>query len=551
MIGQEDNALAKHVIDRRSELQKHWSQRSPELNAIAQIYRPERQGFTGQGKNDLNLHKQFSSAGLVAAGNATASLYSTLSNPANRWLEASSGDDDLDKFDTVAAWNDIVSRRMLASFGASMSNYYNSAVSWVGDVVALGSGVMVSDAAQGKRRFRDTCVCLTDCVFGTDSWGEVNELIVVRRLTAVNAAREFGVKTLPEKLRDKAANGDNSDTFEFLQAIQINDDFTPNMFGVKGKPWVSTHVSVEGCTVVKQGGMTEQSFAVPRWMTDGQSALGRGLGYLNLAAGLKLQAQERDNLQAGALAARPPLATIGTKAMRNMAQLSPGKFLHGGMLPNGTQGVKPVFTHQGMPVTLEMVNSTKDEIENGWHAALLSLVGRTGLGNLEVIERQEERLRLQAPFMGRLQTEGLTPLLERRFALLWRAGQIPPPPPELKGRPLVMKFTSVAARAQRAEEGVATARLLEDTYKLAERHPDPQQVWDNVDIDGAYDVLAEARGVPRRALRTDKEIEKLRADRAKEAEAANAMATAAQGASIGKDMAAAAPAMDQLAGMMQ
>lgn len=552
MLGQVDSALAKHVIDRFEELKQHRNAKADQLDMIGRVYQPNRQGFRGQTNDQWNLHGLFNSTTLTAASNATASLYSTLCNPANRWFQASSGDPDLDEFHSVKEWNDIVGRRMLASFGPAVSNFYQSAVIWVADNVVMGTGIMVSDEGQaqgGGRKIIDTCVGLADAVFGVDAWGLVDELIVERRLTPVQAARFYGAENLPEVIREKAIAGKQNEKQCYLQAIQPNDDFTPGKLGVKGKPYVSTHVAVEGRAVTRQGGMSEQNFAVPRWFTDSQNPWGSGLGYLNLASAVKLQVQERDNLQAGALAARPPIGTTGSKALRRDAKLAPGKFLHGAVSHTGQQLVRPIFTHQGLPVTIDMVRATKEEVENGWHAALLSLVGRTGLGNLEVIERTEERLRLLAPFLGRIQTEGLTPILERRFAMLWRAGQLPPPPKELKGQPLMMKFTSVAAMAQKAQEGVAVSRLLEDTYKLAASHPDPQSVWDNVDVDGSYQVLAEARGVPARAIRSREEKEAIRKGRAEQEQAAQAMAAAQQGAAIGKDVAAMGPMLEQAGGL--
>lgn len=549
MLGQENNSIAKFVIDRFAELKIYRSQRAPELDMIAKIYKPERQGFMGNSRNEWNLHKQFNSAGLQAQSNASASIYTTLANPANRWFQSSSGDDDLDKFHSVAAWHDTVTKRMLRSFSASMSNFYSSAVSWTGDCVALGSSIMVSDEGQGRLRFIDSCISPCDAVFGTDAWGQVNELILEHRLTAKQAARRYGAENLPEKIREQAVQESDEAKTVYYQAIQPNDEYTPGRLGTKGKPYLSTHVSVEGQAVVKQGGLSEANFSVPRWMADSDNPWGRGLGYLTLASGLKLQAQEKDNLQAGALAARPPIATTGTKALRNAAQLKAGMYLHGGITPNGQQSVKPIFTHQGLPVTLDMIRSTKEEVENGWHAQLLTLVGRTGMNNLEVMDRIEERLRLQAPFMGRMQTEGLTPILERRFAMLWRAGQIPPPPKELSNRPLEMKFTSVAALAQKAQEGVAMSRLLEDVYVLAKNHPDPEAVWDKVDEQGAIDVLAEARGVPRRGLRSEEDIKKRQQDRDEQRAQAAAMEQMAGGAAIAKDAAAAMPAIEQMGGL--
>ena len=52
----------------------------------------------------------------------------------------------------------------------------------------------------------------------------------------------------------------------------------------------------------------------------------------------------------------------------------------------------------------------------------------------EVLQRNEEKMRLLSPVLGRLQAELLQPLISRSFALLLRAGLLPPAPEELQGQ---------------------------------------------------------------------------------------------------------------------
>ena len=174
---------------------------------------------------------------------------------------------------------------------------------------------------------------------------------------------------------------------------------------------------------------------------------------------------------------------------------------------------------------------------------MLSLQSRTGLDRLEVIERQEERLRLHAPNIGRMQSEGIAILLERRFSLLWRARQLPPPPEVLRNQPLDMEYTSVAALAQKAQEGLAVSRILVDTAELASAHPDPEGVWDAVDTDYAQKVLVEARGAPERVMRSVEDIAARRQARAEQAQQAAALQAAQQGV----DIAAGAAAIEDAA----
>lgn len=545
-IGMAQHPLARLIFDRWAELKADRDQRAPEMEAVARIYRPDRQGFasgTADGRRDaVNLHDLFNSSTLIAARNMNANFYSTIANEANDWFQAVHPDPEMMERPAVKDYTDIVSRRMLRSFGPGLSTFYSAAVPWCADVSALGTGCLVSDEGRGRRRLIDTCVSPADFVFACGPDGMADELIVERWLTPVQAAREFGGDALPEKMRERAAQGKADTRYRFLQAVQPNDDYTPGRWGPTGRPYLSTHVCEEGMAVVKQGGLYEQNFAIPRWDTDGSNPWGRGLGYLTLASGRKLQAAARDNLAAGALMAKPPIGTVGTRALREGAKLSPGAFLHGAISHTGQRLMQPILAAQGLPVTAEMERQMKEEVESGWLAQLLTLANRTGLGPLEVIERTEERLRLFAPYTGRMQIEGLSMVLERRFKMLARAGQLPPPPDDLKGQPLEIRYTSVAALAQKASEGVATRRLVQDLTALAAAQPSPdaaQGVWDNANVDAIAAILADTGGAPARVLRTPEDREALRATRAQQAQMMQALAAAQQGAGAMKDMAGA------------
>jgi hypothetical protein len=266
------------------------------------------------------------------------------------------------------------------------------------------------------------------------------------------------------------------------------------------------------------------------------------MGYLNLASGRKLQAQTRDNLAAGALAARPPIGTTGKRAIPEGFQMAPGAFMHGAISHTGQQLARPIFTFNGLPITAEMAQQTREEVQHGWHAQLLTLVGRTGITSEESIQIMEERLRAMAPFLGRMQAEGHRYILERRFGLMLRAGQFPPIPPELKGQPLDMRFTSIAAQAARAQEGLQTTRLFQDVAALAAVQPDPQAqaaVWDKFDTDRYIDQMAEARGADLSVVRSDKDVAAIRAQRAQAAMAQQMLAAAPVIAGAAKDAAQA------------
>lgn len=552
-LGGINNPVATLLLDRFAELKADRDARAPELEAVARLYRPQRQGFRSQTakRDDYNLHELFNSTTLQSSTAFAAAVYQAINNTANDWFQATTFDQDLANWGPVKHWLARTSRRMLLSFSAGLSNFASSSVPWCADTAILGTGAMVCDEGMGRKRIIDTCLSPADFVFGVDADGEADELIAERWLTPKQAADYYGIDALPPTLREKAVQGRNTDRTQFIQSYALNSDWQPHAFGAAGKPWLVTHVSEEGKAVVKQGGTYEQPFAIPRFDVDGSNPWGHGMGYLNLASGRKLQAQERDNLTAGALAAKPVIGTTGKRAIPEGYQMAPGAYLHGAISHTGQRLAQPLFTFNGLPITAEMAKQTREEVQSGWHAQLLTFVGRTGLGHMEVIEIMEERLRAMAPFLGRMQTEGHRVVLERRFGMMFRARQFEPIPKELANQPLDIRFTSVAMQAAKAQEGLATARLFQDVAALASVQASPEaqaEVWDTFDHDAYVERMAEARGAALDVLRTPEQVAERRAQRAQAAQAAQMMAMAQQGAAAAKDGAAAMQMMQPQGG---
>ena len=129
----------------------------------------------------------------------------------------------------------------------------------------------------------------------------------------------------------------------------------------------------------------------------------------------------------------------------------------------------------------------------------------------QVLQLVQEMQRLLGPMLGRQQAELLEPMIERVFGILLRAGMLPPLPAALVGVPLRVDHVSPIARAQKAGDAQAVLRTLEAAEAMAVLDP---QVTDLIDPDAGLRLIAEANGVPAKALRGVEDVAMLRALRA-------------------------------------
>lgn len=452
-------------------------------------------GFRGAGLYD--------STPIYAAENLAAGFYGYLSSPAQRWFEFEHPDEELNRHRPVREWMETVSHITLKSFSEAQSSFYATVPQLFGDIAGFGMSCGFSVDVPGDRRFLDITIPLAEIFIDTNHYGEVDTLDRMYSMSARQMAQQFvprgeaPSKYLPEKVVQKL---DREPGFEFpvIHAVFPNEDYRPRALGWRGKPFVSMYICEEGKHVLQRGGYWEFPYETPRWAVAGGEKYGRGPAMNAMPDIRMLQAMVRTLIRRANREADPPILAPNEGHIRVMRNV-PGKITYGGMALNGAQLVRELTGQTNFSITLEMINSTRQAIKDAFFFSILQLVSRTGMTATEVMERNEEKMTLMGPNLGRIQTEFLTPRVTRRFNMLVRRGVLPPPPPELAGEDLVVAYKSPMAKAQKAALGHATVRFLEGAQGAMAL--DPQRVAARVDVDAVLDVLQDAFGAPAKTLR--------------------------------------------------
>lgn len=536
--------VAKAVIDRWEELYQERSRIHDEWTRISRLIRPLRKGFATSG--DPNAHHsrgRYSSAPLIAHANLQAGLYGTLTNPANDWMRLRTADPDLNESHDGKLWLDIASARVLASFRPAVSNFYQSVLPLYGDVTAFGTGIQYDEVRPAEQRFIDLTFSLAECVLVYDLGGDLIELLRKFKARARWIARHFGAENLPPKLVKAADDGDQTE-FDFLHALMPNDNYVPGGLGSRGRPILSVWIGIDDKWVIRESGFHEMPGYAPRWDVDARETYGRGAGYTALSSATLLNMLKEANIRGGQRAADPTILAPDERSLRKQVKIRPREVIYGGVTSGGRQRFHTLDNFSGTGLTHEMAQAEVEEIKDAFGWSLMQMVGRSGMTATEVVERRGEKLALIAPYMGNIQTGFLVPKVKRRFSLLWRMGQIPPPPPAMRGAPLEVEYQSAAALAQKAADGAATSRLLEDLAPLTQIDP---RYAARIDPDGVVSVLHEARGVPARVLRSVEEADEIMERQQQAAMAAQAVQLGREGAAALKDVAGARAAASEAA----
>ncbi len=532
----EEDPRADEAIARWDELKRDRAHFESDWEEMSRLIRPQRGGFVSADPGAARNEKALSSAPMIAQSNFASGLYGTMTNPANRWMSVAVSDPELAEFHSVKLWQNIVSDRILASFRPSISSFYSSAIQMFGDLSTFGNGAQYDEVRDGEGKILDVTLSLAEVVYDIDAFGRVVEVVRKFKITARAAVDMFGLDNLPKKVQDMAIKG-SRDKLDFFHHVQKNMDWQKGRIGPGGKLWASLYVCAEGRAVVRNSGYDEMPFHAPRWEVDTGQIYGRGPGSTALPSARVVNRMEETNLRAAMKAADPTLLAPDREAMPIDGVVRPGEVLYGGVNFQGQKMIHSLDNYGGTGLTIEMADRKMEDIRDAFHWSLMNLAGRTGITDLEALDRQEANMRLMAPHMGRVQEEYLAPKIARRFNLLWRAGQLPPPPPELKeGVGLEARYESAAAQAQRSAEGASVIRLVNDLAPLAQIKP---RLMDRLSADDLVETLHEARGVPSRVLLSREAADKIGEQRAQQEQNQQAMEMAQAGGGVMKDMAQA------------
>jgi hypothetical protein len=535
---------ADDLIRRQEDLAAERRNFESQWQEIAELTNPMRAEFTTTRiPGEKRTAKIFDGTAGLAAENLAAGLWGMITNSANAWFALRHPDPALNERHEVKLWLDEATRRLRDAFAANGQRFYARVVDLYSDLVSFGTGVFYVDEIAADGRLFFSCRHLAECFIAESDQEQVDTVFRRFQWTARQALQRW-----PDGLSQpilRAAEKEPERRFPFLHAVVPSGELGTSRKTGGGRKFASVYIDVEGRSVLGQGGYYEFPYQVPRWSSRSRAVYGDGPGMLALADVKMINAMSRTTIVAAQKAADPPLLAPDEAAVRGV-RTSPGGIIYGGVGPDGRVLYHPLVTGANINLGLEMEEQRRNAIREAFHFSLMMMVARPNQTATEVLARQEEKLRLMGPHLGRIQSEFLDPLITRVFGLMVRAGRLPPAPRSLQERPgLRVEYVSPLARAQKASEGAAIVRALEALGPLAQAKPD---ILDNFDEDAYARELADAFGMPSRLLRDPREVLTRRAQRQQAQASMQIMNAAAPLAGAVKNIAQAGQSMQPASG---
>lgn len=458
-------------------------------------------------RGEKRMELIFDGTALQSVDLLASSLHGMLTSGATPWFHLTLKDDELGRDEEVQAWLEDTSSRMMRAI--TMSNFETEVHEMYVDLVVFGTGCMFVEMDKTSMRFSTRHI--SEFYVAEDQFGIVDTVFRKYRLPARQAVQRFGIENVG-KFIQKTFEKKPDEEVTVLHCVMPRKERDPTKQDNKNMPFASMYICMETKMVMQESGFQEFPYVVPRFLKATGEVMGRSPAMVALPDVKMLNLMSKTIIQAAQKLIDPPLL------VPDDGFLLPVRTQPGGLnfFRSGTRDtITPLNTGANIPIGLNMEEQRRSAIRSAFYVDQLLTGGSPNMTATEVVQRQEERMRVIGPVLGRLMNEMLRPMIDRVFALMLRADMLAPPPEILQGLDVDVEYVSPLARAQKSSSLNSTMKALEILLPLAQALP----VADHINADGLVNHIMDSLGVPKKVVKPQSEVDAGREEQAAQQQA--------------------------------
>ena len=480
----------------RQNWESHWQE-------IADYVLPRRADVNkSRSSGDKRTEFIYDGTALHAAELLSSSLHGMLTNAATPWFSMRFKNEGLAQDEESREWLEACTQSMYIAL--DRSNFQQEIHELYTDLVTFGTSCMMIEE-DDQKFLRFSTRHIKEIYVAENDKGVVDTVHREFKITARAAYQRFG-DNLSKRLIE-VAKENPYDEITLHHCVKPNDKQNPYKMDNMSMPFVSIYYDHEDKKVISTSGFNEFPFVVPRWLKSSSEIYGRSPSMTALADVKMLNKMSETTIKAAQKMVDPPLL-VPDDSFVLPVRTQPGGLNY---YRSGTRDrIEPLNIGANTPVGLNLEDQRRQAIRQAYFVDQLLMSQDVRMTATEVMQRNEEKMRLLAPVLGRLQAEMLQPLITRSFNIMLRKGLLPTPPVSLQGSTIDIEYVSPLARSQRTGDVQAILRSLEIITPLAQMLP----VMDYLDGDKLVKHITDVLGVPRKVLRSDQEVAEIREQQA-------------------------------------
>jgi len=313
--------------------------------------------------------------------------------------------------------------------------------------------------------------------------------------------------------------------YKIIHGVFPNDERVLGSLSSKNKGFRSVYLeenATEQDTVLSDKGYDDNPYITWGWNENSTEDYARSPSHDALPEILALNRLEGKVLEAVDKSVDP--AMYGPGKNRGRIKTYPGAMNY--YENYEMEKIAPIYQGIQLPITLEEREDLRRRIRGYYFNEfflILSQMASEG-GNVqktiaEIMEIQGEKAASISPIIGRYETKFLDSIIVRTYRLEYEAKRLPPMPAVIEDRGdegIKIKYTGPLATIQeKLYKTTGVTHTLNFIMPIAQMQQINAPILDRFDFDEIAEEIAETYEMPRRAIRTDKEVQELREARAK------------------------------------
>lgn len=466
--------------DRQSKWQGHWQEcydyTLPLRESSVANVNP------GQKRTD----KIFDGTAPDAVEQLAASLLSQLTPPWARWFGLGEGSDlTKEERDHIGPELEKASDVMLSNF--DRSNFAVEMHQCYLDLVTAGTACLLFEEAPlgAPSAFRFLAVPLSQVVFEENSEGSLDTTYRRSEMRPAEITKRFPKAEIDAQVL-KRGDDDPSFRVAIIEAVIPEDNGFQYLAIFEGDAAAQNERQI-----LKEGRFNRSPFINFRWMKAPGEVYGRS-PVMKALPDIKTANKVVELVLKNASIAVTGIWQADDDGVLNPAtiKLSPGTIIPKAV---GSAGLSPLQAPGRFDISDVVLDDLRSQIRKALLADKLGQPDSPRMTATEVVERSAEMARLLGATYGRLQSELLTPLIDRAAAILIRRGAIPNF--HLDGQTVELEYKSPLARHQARQDARDALAWLDAVSSLG------PEALNSIDHATTVEWLAQAFGVPRTLLR--------------------------------------------------
>ena len=445
--------------------------------------------------------------GIKARRMFTAGMMSHLFPQGQNWLRLVTANRDLIKIDNVT--------RALTSAGKKLiraiedSNFYEEMGQCIDHCGYIGTTALYCESTKSQiLNFRSHYI--NQFYFCENYLGIIDTVIREFKLTARQAVQQFGEECSEEIIKNASDPKTSTKEYMFIHIVMPRNNVNLQSKLKEDKKVASYYIELKSKKLVMESGFDEMPYAIGRFYKTNYEKYGRSPALEVFTTLPLINRMEVSRIRGAERLANPPWLAPNDGSVRRISN-DQGSIIYynaGNPLSKPEQ-LRPM---DNIVVNDQMIQKKEEEVMEAFYVPLFNpLMNKKNMTAFESQERLNLSLQFLTPAVNRLNKYFVTPILERAFGIMYRAGMFPELNiEELSDQELEFDLVGKASIASRQIELFGTMTALQQMIQIAQFKP---EILDNLNTDKTARFIQEVNMMPIDLQLSESDVQLIREQR--------------------------------------